>query len=79
MAFDKTKEKLKFYTELIKILSIAFLALGSGSLTLVLTADDRPRNFLLAFFGLIATISVLIIVIRLIFSSFILLNIISDK
>jgi hypothetical protein len=79
MAFDRTKEQLKFYTELIKILSIVFLALGSGSLTLILTAGDRPRNFLLAFFGFISTITVLVITIRLIISSFKLLNTISDE
>lgn len=59
---DQLKERIKFDTEVLKLITQAIFIISSGVFTLMLLPIDSPKVFLIAFFG-----SILVILLSLVF------------
>jgi hypothetical protein len=57
---DKAAERIKFETELLRITALATVAIGGGSLGLLL-GDPRPLRLILAGSGLLATLGLMVV------------------
>jgi hypothetical protein len=57
---DKQAERIKFETELLRITALATLAVGGGSIGLLL-GDPRPLRLILAGSGLLVTLGLMVV------------------
>jgi tetrahydromethanopterin S-methyltransferase subunit C len=56
MTLDRTREQIKFNTEIIKLIIVLMITTGGGALTLIITGLHHARETILAAAGMIVAV-----------------------
>lgn len=58
---DRTKEQIKFNTEMLKLIVVLMVATGGGALSLIIDGLTQARDVILAAAGMIIAVTCMII------------------